>query len=99
MLHRALESDSPIGIPLHKLDWPSNKRLRASYWYDGEQRSTDLDCVEVELENTALTSDRAVVSTQPQDNFDSRLEYIHIGTFSLLQQQHIDLSCVSSAEG
>jgi len=31
MLHRALESDSPIGIPLHKLDWPSNKRLRASY--------------------------------------------------------------------
>ena len=49
MLHRALESDSPIGIPLHKLDWPSNKRLRASYWYDGEQRSTDPDCVEVEL--------------------------------------------------
>ena len=45
-----------------------------------------VDCVEVELENTALASDRAVVSTQPQDNFDSRLEYIHMGTFSLQQQ-------------
>ena len=66
-----------------------------------------VDCVEVELENTALASDRAVVSTQPQDNFDSRLEYIHMGTFSLQQQQQpsgpqtadLDLSCVSSAEG
>ena len=84
--------------------------MRASYWYDGEPRSTDPDCVKIELESTALASDRAVVSTQPQDNFDSRLEYVHVGTFSLQQQQQqqqpsgpqtadLDLSCVSSAEG
>ena len=33
---RATELDSPAGLPLHRLDWPANKKLRTSHWHNND---------------------------------------------------------------